>query len=165
VVHQEGVSGVQRSEVVDVAVCFFFKKGIVSICTFNFTGPYESYRDEPKRAGSPGSNERDGLVYNDYGVRASRGVRSSMSRFAFSLRKGSLVYAHVGMGRISHLMDHPQRKEYAEMSNFNFTGPYESYRDEPKRAGCGMTAFDGASRAVAVGTCAASVRYTVVIVN
>ncbi|KAJ5441160.1 TRP-like family [Penicillium cf. griseofulvum] len=32
------------------------------------------------------------------------------------------------------LMDHPQRKEYAEMSNFNFTGPYESYRDEPKRA-------------------------------
>ncbi|KAJ5449208.1 TRP-like family [Penicillium cf. griseofulvum] len=36
--------------------------------------------------------------------------------------------------RDSLLMDHPQRKEYAEMSNFNFTGPYESYRDEPKRA-------------------------------
>ncbi|KXG50983.1 TRP-like family [Penicillium griseofulvum] len=35
--------------------------------------------------------------------------------------------------RDSLLMDHPQRKEYAEMSNFNFTGPYESYRDEPKR--------------------------------
>ncbi|KAJ5823102.1 TRP-like family [Penicillium robsamsonii] len=37
--------------------------------------------------------------------------------------------------RDSLLMDHPQRKDYAEMSNFNFTGPYESYRDEPKRAG------------------------------
>ncbi|CAI7664400.1 unnamed protein product [Penicillium glandicola] len=36
--------------------------------------------------------------------------------------------------RDSLLIDHPQRKEYAEMSNFNFTGPYESYRDEPKRA-------------------------------
>ncbi|KAJ5476217.1 hypothetical protein N7475_001946 [Penicillium sp. IBT 31633x] len=35
--------------------------------------------------------------------------------------------------RDSLLMDHPQRKEYSEMSNFNFTGPYESYRDQPKR--------------------------------
>ncbi|KAJ5779151.1 TRP-like family [Penicillium paradoxum] len=37
--------------------------------------------------------------------------------------------------RDSLLMDHPQRKEYSEMSNFNFTGPYESYRDQPKRPG------------------------------
>lgn len=37
--------------------------------------------------------------------------------------------------RDSLLMDHPQRKEYNEMSNFNFNGPYESYRDDPKRAG------------------------------
>ncbi|CAI7603929.1 hypothetical protein PCG10_005856 [Penicillium crustosum] len=36
--------------------------------------------------------------------------------------------------RDSLLMDHPQRKQYAEMSNFNFTGPYESYRDDPKQA-------------------------------
>ncbi|KAL4917449.1 hypothetical protein BDW62DRAFT_84168 [Aspergillus aurantiobrunneus] len=31
--------------------------------------------------------------------------------------------------RESLLMDHPPRKDYSEMSNFNFTGPYESYRD------------------------------------
>ncbi|KAI1832759.1 hypothetical protein DTO006G1_9538 [Penicillium roqueforti] len=37
--------------------------------------------------------------------------------------------------RDSLLMEHPQRKQYAEMSNFNFTGPYQTYRDEPKRAG------------------------------
>jgi hypothetical protein len=27
-------------------------------------------------------------------------------------------------------MDHPPRKDYAEMSKFNFTGPYEPYRDQ-----------------------------------
>jgi hypothetical protein len=27
-------------------------------------------------------------------------------------------------------MDHPPRKDYSEMSNFNFTGPYEPYRDQ-----------------------------------
>ncbi|KAL3471713.1 hypothetical protein BJX99DRAFT_263027 [Aspergillus californicus] len=32
--------------------------------------------------------------------------------------------------RASLLMDHSPRKEYAEMSNFNFTGPYEPYRDQ-----------------------------------
>ncbi|KAL4927425.1 transient receptor potential ion channel family protein [Aspergillus undulatus] len=31
--------------------------------------------------------------------------------------------------RESLLMDHPPRKDYNEMSNFNFTGPYEPYRD------------------------------------
>ncbi|KAL4874176.1 hypothetical protein BDV12DRAFT_3367 [Aspergillus spectabilis] len=31
--------------------------------------------------------------------------------------------------RESLLMDHPPRKGYSEMSNFNFTGPYEPYRD------------------------------------
>ncbi|KAL4901947.1 hypothetical protein BDW74DRAFT_68570 [Aspergillus multicolor] len=31
--------------------------------------------------------------------------------------------------RDSLLMDHPPRKDYSEMSNFNFTGPYEPYRD------------------------------------
>ncbi|KAG0160204.1 hypothetical protein PDIDSM_7731 [Penicillium digitatum] len=36
--------------------------------------------------------------------------------------------------RDSLLMDHPQRKEFAEMNNFNFTGPHESYQDEPRRA-------------------------------
>lgn len=36
--------------------------------------------------------------------------------------------------RESLLMDNPPRKEYAEMSKFNFTGPYEPYRDryDPK---------------------------------
>ncbi|KAJ5972429.1 uncharacterized protein N7479_002347 [Penicillium vulpinum] len=49
--------------------------------------------------------------------------------------------------RDSLLMDHPQRKEYAEMSNFNFTGPYESYRDEPKRPGSnGSNERDGLVR-------------------
>jgi hypothetical protein len=48
------------------------RKEYAEMSNFNFTGPYESYRDEPKRAGSPGSNERDGLVYNDYGVAHGR---------------------------------------------------------------------------------------------
>ncbi|KAJ5214811.1 hypothetical protein N7468_010490 [Penicillium chermesinum] len=33
--------------------------------------------------------------------------------------------------RESLLIDHPQRKDYTEMSNFNFTGPYEPYHDHP----------------------------------
>lgn len=33
--------------------------------------------------------------------------------------------------RESLLIDNPQRKEFTEMSNFNFTGPYEPYRDHP----------------------------------
>ncbi|CAG7999485.1 unnamed protein product [Penicillium salamii] len=37
--------------------------------------------------------------------------------------------------RDSLLMEHPQRKEYTEMSHFNFTGPYEPYRDQPHRPG------------------------------
>ncbi|KAL2787270.1 hypothetical protein BJX66DRAFT_16602 [Aspergillus keveii] len=32
--------------------------------------------------------------------------------------------------RESLLMDHAPRKDYSEMSNFNFTGPYEPYRDQ-----------------------------------
>ena len=32
--------------------------------------------------------------------------------------------------RESLLMEHPPRKEFSEMSNFNFTGPYEPYRDQ-----------------------------------
>ncbi|KAK1148300.1 hypothetical protein N8T08_010109 [Aspergillus melleus] len=32
--------------------------------------------------------------------------------------------------RESLLMDHPPRKDYAEMNKFNFTGPYEPYRDQ-----------------------------------
>ncbi|PYH90675.1 DUF907 domain protein [Aspergillus ellipticus CBS 707.79] len=32
--------------------------------------------------------------------------------------------------RESLLMEHPPRKEYSEMSKFNFTGPYEPYRDQ-----------------------------------
>lgn len=32
--------------------------------------------------------------------------------------------------RESLLMDHPPRKDYAEMSKFNFTGPYAPYRDQ-----------------------------------
>ncbi|KAL2833238.1 hypothetical protein BDW59DRAFT_168955 [Aspergillus cavernicola] len=32
--------------------------------------------------------------------------------------------------RNSLLMDHPPRKDYSEMSNFNSTGPYEPYRDQ-----------------------------------
>ncbi|KAJ5627574.1 hypothetical protein N7528_005001 [Penicillium herquei] len=35
--------------------------------------------------------------------------------------------------RESLLIDHPPRQEYTEMSKFNFTGPYESYRDNPSR--------------------------------
>lgn len=37
---------------------------------FNFTGPYEPYRDHPNRPDSTGSHER--LVYADYGVAHSR---------------------------------------------------------------------------------------------
>lgn len=32
--------------------------------------------------------------------------------------------------RESLLMDNPPRKDYAEMNKFNFTGPYEPYRDQ-----------------------------------
>lgn len=35
--------------------------------------------------------------------------------------------------RDSLLMDHHQRKDFTEMSKFNFTGPYEGYRDQPSR--------------------------------
>ncbi|KAJ5101487.1 hypothetical protein NUU61_003709 [Penicillium alfredii] len=34
--------------------------------------------------------------------------------------------------RESLLMEHPPRKDYAEMSKFNFAAPYESYRDQSK---------------------------------
>lgn len=37
--------------------------------------------------------------------------------------------------RESLLMDHPPRKDYAEMSKFNFTGPYEPYRDTDRLVG------------------------------
>lgn len=50
------------------------RKQYAEMSNFNFTGPYESYRDEPKRAGSPGSNERDRLVHNDYGVAHGRSI-------------------------------------------------------------------------------------------
>ncbi|KAJ5942574.1 hypothetical protein N7516_002742 [Penicillium verrucosum] len=50
------------------------RKQYAEMSNFNFTGPYESYRDEPKRARSPGSNERDGLVHNDYGVAHGRSM-------------------------------------------------------------------------------------------
>lgn len=32
--------------------------------------------------------------------------------------------------RASLFMDNPPRKEYAEMAKFNYTGPYEPYRDQ-----------------------------------
>jgi len=32
--------------------------------------------------------------------------------------------------RQSLLMENPPRKEYAEMAKFNYTGPYEPYRDQ-----------------------------------
>ncbi|KAJ6089964.1 hypothetical protein N7467_005180 [Penicillium canescens] len=35
--------------------------------------------------------------------------------------------------RESLLMEHPKRKDYAEMSNFNFNAPYAPYRDAPRR--------------------------------
>ncbi|KAJ5138907.1 uncharacterized protein N7515_003755 [Penicillium bovifimosum] len=35
--------------------------------------------------------------------------------------------------RDSLLMDHPPREKYSDMSNFNFTGPYEPYRDHAGR--------------------------------
>lgn len=38
---------------------------------FNFTGPYDSYRDQ-KRPDSAGSNEHQRLVGNDYGVAHGR---------------------------------------------------------------------------------------------
>ena len=37
--------------------------------------------------------------------------------------------------RESLLMENPPRKEYAEMSHFNFTGPYEPYRDQYPKSG------------------------------
>lgn len=39
---------------------------------FNFTGPYEPYRDYPSRSRSIGSNEHNHLVGNDYGVAHGR---------------------------------------------------------------------------------------------
>jgi hypothetical protein len=30
-------------------------------------------------------------------------------------------------------MEHPKRKDYAEMSDFNFNAPYAPYRDVPRR--------------------------------
>ncbi|KAJ5815318.1 hypothetical protein N7474_007095 [Penicillium riverlandense] len=37
--------------------------------------------------------------------------------------------------RESLLIEHPQKHEYTGMSKFNFTGPYEQYRDQPRRPG------------------------------
>ncbi|KAJ5668782.1 hypothetical protein N7462_009852 [Penicillium macrosclerotiorum] len=34
--------------------------------------------------------------------------------------------------RESLLIDHPAKRDFTEMSKFNFTGPYEPYRDNPK---------------------------------
>ncbi|KAL4801409.1 hypothetical protein BDV18DRAFT_84931 [Aspergillus unguis] len=39
--------------------------------------------------------------------------------------------------RESLLMDNPPRKDYSEMSKFNFTGPYEPYRDTDRLVGSG----------------------------
>lgn len=46
------------------------KRDITEMSKFNFTGPYEPYRDHPHRPDSTGSHER--LVYADYGVAHSR---------------------------------------------------------------------------------------------
>lgn len=35
--------------------------------------------------------------------------------------------------RESLLIEHPPRKDFNEMSKFNFAGPYEPYRDHPSR--------------------------------
>ncbi|KAJ6149649.1 hypothetical protein N7471_000848 [Penicillium samsonianum] len=61
------------------------RKQYAEMSNFNFTGPYESYRDEPKRARSPGSNERDGLVHNDYGVAHGRSASPDSHRSRSSL--------------------------------------------------------------------------------
>ncbi|KAJ5298694.1 ATP-dependent RNA helicase dbp3 [Penicillium atrosanguineum] len=36
--------------------------------------------------------------------------------------------------RESLLIEHPQKRDFTEMSKFNFTGPYEPYRDMPHRS-------------------------------
>lgn len=46
------------------------KRDFAEMSKFNFTGPYEPYRDHPHRPSSTGSHER--LVYADYGVAHSR---------------------------------------------------------------------------------------------
>ncbi|KAJ5195177.1 uncharacterized protein N7498_008615 [Penicillium cinerascens] len=46
------------------------KRDFTEMSKFNFTGPYEPYRDLPHRSNSTGSNER--LVYADYGVAHTR---------------------------------------------------------------------------------------------
>lgn len=46
------------------------KRDFAEMSKFNFTGPYEPYRDHPDRPDSTGSKER--LVYADYGVAHSR---------------------------------------------------------------------------------------------
>ncbi|KAJ5172339.1 hypothetical protein N7492_004932 [Penicillium capsulatum] len=46
------------------------RKDFTEMSKFNFTGPYEPYRDHPSRPDSTGSKER--LVYADYGVAHGR---------------------------------------------------------------------------------------------
>ncbi|KAJ5291153.1 hypothetical protein N7478_000404 [Penicillium angulare] len=46
------------------------RRDITEMSKFNFTGPYEPYRDNPNRPDSAGSKDR--LVYADYGVAHSR---------------------------------------------------------------------------------------------
>jgi len=46
------------------------KRDFTEMSKFNFTGPYEAYRDRPRRSDSTGSKER--LVYADYGVAHAR---------------------------------------------------------------------------------------------
>lgn len=46
------------------------RKDFTEMSKFNFTGPYESYRDQAPRPDS--TNSKDRLVYADYGVAHGR---------------------------------------------------------------------------------------------
>lgn len=61
------------------------KRDFTEMSKFNFTGPYEPYRDHPMhRSDSTGSNDR--LVYADYGVAHGRS-HSQESRSSLEGRK------------------------------------------------------------------------------
>jgi hypothetical protein len=65
------------------------RRDFTEMSKFNFTGPYEPYRDHPHRSDSTGSKER--LVYADYGVAHTR---SSSQQSRHSGRRSTSLEGH-----------------------------------------------------------------------
>lgn len=81
-------------------------------------------------------NREEKLVSRSYLEISSPSQTSAPPNDSFLIEKATRDFDDLTPldARDSLLMDHPQRKEFAEMNNFNFTGPHESYQDEPRRA-------------------------------